>query len=635
MPSEQEPENAAYEDSYLLDGDLTDIELEGAYAPEPFGRRILGAELMSYSSDDDFLGEDIERGARVHWSLETQSWGVFDLEAQYANIDSNSVGRQATGGGGVVTLRQSNMAMSTAALLSTTMGHQRLWQSSLLNGGYRYRLPTSAISGVSGEVKASDSSRIRIAVGDVGTYRGVRIPQFEKSGGRLTAVAYEHALNDELELGAELVSLSGDDRLRDHTSMLLGARYTTPDNAREHAARLLADDDGNMALWIDSRHDFDSSSTFRYGAFSVDPEIVWANQPISNDQMGAYVRASTDNARYSLSGGYDYYETGLGSDTLASTITHAVFFSGNLRIRRALSLGLNAGLTNRSSASNGDDQVLSRVNAFASIGSSLGSMRIEVFSYDVDSDFPNDQRSQTGAAASFNWRMPQKIRLTTELRVENNQSQRGDARRREVAALFRYDLFDGITLGLNSRLYKARGDSDSRDGGSSLSAEVGWSFLPNWYASLSLNRNYTDFQSTGLDLLETGSSAGQSSVWLSVRYERHSGRPYPTLGRTHDGMSGSGEISGQAFFDANRDSVRQPSEEVAVGAVVVLDGRFETRTDEQGRYSFAPVPTGVHEVRVLVEELPLPWGLDDEAPRRLVTYLREETTVDFPLVAME
>jgi hypothetical protein len=606
MSPEPQAENTAYEDNYLLDGYLPDIELEVASAPQPFGRRILGAELMYYSSDDDFLGEDIERGARVQWSHETQSWGVFDLEAQYADIDSSFVGRQATGGGGVVTLRQSNMAVSTAALLSTTMGHQRLWQSSVLNGGYRYRLPTSAISGFSGEVRTRDNSRIRVATGDVGAYRGVRIPQFQKSGGRLTTVAYEHALNDELELGAELVLLNGDDRVRDHTSMLLATRHTTPDDTWEHAARLLADDDGNIALWIDGLHEFGTDSSFRYGAFSIDPDLVWASLPISNDQRGAYARASIGNARYSLSGGYDYFETGLGSDALASTLAHAVFFSGNLRLRRSFSLGLNTGFTNRSFISKGDNQVLYRVNAFANIGSSLGNTRLEVFSYDLDSELVNNQRSQTGVAASFNWRMPQKIRLTTELRVENNQGQTGDARRSELAALFRYDLFDGITFGLNSRLYKVHGESNARDTGSSLSAEAGWAFLPNWYASLSVNRNETDFQWSGSNFLDAGGSAGQSSFWLTARYERHSGRPYPTVGHAHNGMSGSGQISGYAFFDANRDSIRQPSEDVAVGAVVLLDGRFETRTDEQGRYSFAPVPTGAHELSVLVEDLPLP-----------------------------
>jgi hypothetical protein len=89
------------------------------------------------------------------------------------------------------------------------------------------------------------------------------------------------------------------------------------------------------------------------------------------------------------------------------------------------------------------------------------------------------------------------------------------------------------------------------------------------------------------------------------------------------------------FFDENGDSVRQARERAAVGATVVLDGRYQARTDEQGRYSFAPVPTGEHEVTVLTEELPLPWSLDDERPRPIVVRFRQTAEVSFPLVAIE
>jgi hypothetical protein len=89
------------------------------------------------------------------------------------------------------------------------------------------------------------------------------------------------------------------------------------------------------------------------------------------------------------------------------------------------------------------------------------------------------------------------------------------------------------------------------------------------------------------------------------------------------------------FYDENRDSIRQPSERVAAGATVVLDGRYETRTDEQGRYSFAPVPTGLHEVTLLTEELPLPWGLDDERPQPVAVWFRQTAVLDFPLVIID
>jgi hypothetical protein len=103
------------------------------------------------------------------------------------------------------------------------------------------------------------------------------------------------------------------------------------------------------------------------------------------------------------------------------------------------------------------------------------------------------------------------------------------------------------------------------------------------------------------------------------------------FGRAADGKAGTGGLTGLVFYDENRDSIRQPSERVVAGATIVLDGRYETRTDEQGRYSFAPVPTGSHEVTLLTEELPLPWGLDDERPRRVTVWFHKTGVIDFPV----
>jgi hypothetical protein len=151
---------------------------------------------------------------------------------------------------------------------------------------------------------------------------------------------------------------------------------------------------------------------------------------------------------------------------------------------------------------------------------------------------------------------------------------------------------------------------------------------------LSLNHNRAALE-TFDPTLGSYSDLADRTVWLTVGYARSAGQPYPTFGRAHDGKAGSGSLSGEVFFDENGDSVRQPSERVAVGATVVLDGRYQARTDEQGRYLFAPVPTGEHEVTLLTEELPLPWGLDDERPRPITVWFRQTAEVSFPVVAID
>ncbi len=418
--------------------------------------------------------------------------------------------------------------------------------------------------------------------------------------------------------------------------MLLGGRYTLPDDSQQHAARLLADDDGNLAFWTDSRHEFDLLPTLRYGIFHFDKDVVWADIPIARGQTGLYARAeSRRSTRYTFSAGYDYFETDLGAVSSTASDSHSVFVSGSLQVRRALSVGFNANLGTRNIFDGVDDQQdARRLNAFALVNSALGNARIEAYSYGLDSEISTSLRDRSGIGVSFNWRMPERVRLTTEARVEDIEDLRGSTRRSELSALFRYDLLDNLSLGFNSALYSTRGEQYAEDGGLSLSADARWAFLPNWSLHLSVNHNRADYMVSDPGLFPPDGSAGQSSVWLMVSYQRRTGQPYPMFGRTHDGTAGSGSLSGQVFFDLNGDSIRQPSEEVAVGAVVVLDGRYETRTDEQGYYSFAPVPTGAHEIGVLTEELPLPWGLDDEAPRPVVVRFRGQTTADFALIVV-
>jgi hypothetical protein len=102
------------------------------------------------------------------------------------------------------------------------------------------------------------------------------------------------------------------------------------------------------------------------------------------------------------------------------------------------------------------------------------------------------------------------------------------------------------------------------------------------------------------------------------------------LGRA-TGEVGSGRIVGWVFFDDNNDGVRQASERPAAGVIVYLDGRYSVTTDNDGRFEFVPVPTGPHALRLSVERVPLPWGLADEAPRKVDVPLRDAATVEIPL----
>ena len=86
------------------------------------------------------------------------------------------------------------------------------------------------------------------------------------------------------------------------------------------------------------------------------------------------------------------------------------------------------------------------------------------------------------------------------------------------------------------------------------------------------------------------------------------------------------------FLDANRNGRYELDEEYLPRITVYLDGRYPTESDADGRFEFWPVRAGQHYVRVAVEDAPLPWGLDDEAPRAVLVPVRGDGRIDFGLV---
>lgn len=624
-------EQPPYEDQYLFEGELPVYDDGSTTDNEPFGQRLFVAELAYYRNDDDLLGDEVEQGGRALWRRETLHWGIIDAELQFSEIDSDYLDRSASGTDLLFTFRQSAMPVSDNLTLDNTVGHHRTRISSLLHSGFRYRLPSSPILGTSSTLVGTDSS-FRFTTGKTGTYRGVALPHFEETGGNLTTLAYETRLNEDVDVGGEVAVVDGESDVRDHTSLLLAGRYTLPEGAQEHAARLLADDDGNLGVWTDSYQELRAGPTVRYGGFYFAPDLAWTDEPISSDQMGLYLRGDIDSYRYTLSGGYDYLETGLGSDGVGSSNAHSTFFTSNLRASRDLGLGLNGNLAFRQFSGGliNDDQVGWRVNSFVSLMTNRGQARLEVFNAELNSDIQSNERSQRGFWTSFDWRLPQDLRLTNEVRVEWNEDLRGDTRRDEFSTLMRYDPSDNISLSLNGSLYRTEGDTFSADNGYSFNADARWAFLRNWFASLSVNYNAATYDIDDAGLLIRNRTSDSNSIWLNFGYAKKSGRPHQTFGRTN-GRAGTGRISGQVFFDENRDSIRQPTERAAAGVVVLLDGRYETRTDAQGRFSFVPVPTGRHEIRLLTEDVPLPWGLDDERARPVEIGFRRESRLDFPL----
>jgi hypothetical protein len=155
---------------------------------------------------------------------------------------------------------------------------------------------------------------------------------------------------------------------------------------------------------------------------------------------------------------------------------------------------------------------------------------------------------------------------------------------------------------------------------------IDWAISTRWYLNLQWLRNRIQSSATN----PAAPFIKEDQLNLILRYEDAYGTPYPRLGLA-GGRSGTGRVSGTVFFDENNDGVRQATERGAPGVTVVLNNRTTQVTDRDGRYSFNLVPSGPNTITLVMDRVPLPWGLADDSPRSIQVGLREDNRLDIPL----
>lgn len=173
----------------------------------------------------------------------------------------------------------------------------------------------------------------------------------------------------------------------------------------------------------------------------------------------------------------------------------------------------------------------------------------------------------------------------------------------------------------------------------SLLANVGvsWQFARDWALALRYTESRgQDPQST--EVVSALTAATQASlparvtsrsVQLNLRYEVRAGTLPLPLGGTR--TSGAGSLGGTVYLDGDHNGRREASEQGVPNVVIVLDGRFATRTDASGRYAFPSVVAGEHVLQIQPDNIPLPWSPASQAPVRTTVVVRGTTVEDFPL----
>jgi len=224
--------------------------------------------------------------------------------------------------------------------------------------------------------------------------------------------------------------------------------------------------------------------------------------------------------------------------------------------------------------------------------------------------------------------------FTTTLGYARDRSE-GEAQTYPTAGIiFRYWPDADWSVGGNLH-YSSRSGNLSTSRGLSGSLSTERNLGSGWRLGASANLNQAVVNISGSTInTPSVSRSNDKSAFVFLRYEGSDGTSYQPLGLKTQGAAGSGSIVGTVFFDINRDDLQQTNELGVPNVEVLLDGRYRVSTDREGRFEFPLVATGIHQLSLKLESVPLPWGSNQDGGLIVNVPLRGKSTSAIPVVRL-
>jgi hypothetical protein len=558
-----------------------------------------------------------ENGMVMSGRLETLEYGVFSVDATVRNGTSSSV----------FTLWQRGLAFDNGWIANNGAGMLNTPTIELARQQYRFFIPTFPIVGAQTEWIRNGELQLQAGYGSPGLYNGLRLAGFSRLGGQVATGGAQWSLEPQVQVGFQVADArdveagvgdegagkttarsfygaiawaSGDDRMQFNV-------IDSKANAGRH----------NLGTWFDAET---RSGRLRqnYGAFRFEPDMSWGHIPINRDLLGGYYRVNYSSQQWIWAAGLDSVSsvTGRGLD--------ANFLTGNARYQADRSLGVGGGGTLRHG-----DTAAGTIYGFLDKQSAFGTTRLQV-------DLVAAEGSQRGEQLTVDHAWPTQVglRLSTSLALAQETERGARTTRASVAAFGGIDITNNLTVEGNVRVSLDR--DTTRTIGKFINLSLVWRITPRWSMVATYYDNRSDAQPFAtiapvvpIDVVVPGVPRDRA-VFITVRYEDHAGTPVAPLGGAPG--SGAGRIMGTLFYDANDDGRRGANEAPAANVTVLLDGKFATRTDSEGRFEFPFVASGPHSLAVVPDNLALPYSVANDGRRTVMVSTRETTMVDIAAV---
>ncbi len=477
---------SAYVDQ-LIDPLAVESELYPEYeeVPEPEGYRSFSTEYRHYQQDLDHVGNSYEDGFILHGQRQTRDYGEFEMLATVRkDRPLDNTGRDDTTGGRL-TLRQYGFAATDNWLLDNSLGILRSDADPVLSSSYRVNLPSTLVSGVKNWSRNGQTD-VRVSAGKIGTLGVGQIEDFDITSGSLASMGLSHALSPNWLATGQLIAINDSDDVPDHESGAAALQYLSPDQRHRYVGHVLLDSEGNRGIWLDA-DDLLGRWRHRYGIFRLEPELLWSDATITDDQQGIYTRSELRSPRYNLTLGADFNQNNVEDRAdQPQRRTSNLFVTGNRNFLRYMSVGSTASYNRVDPRNNlaGEEKRVLRLSTYIQQRFGFGTSRLELFIADIDEG--SEDGDVHGVIWDQSWDLSRQLSLSTTLSHAKSDGLRSDEQRDSASVLFSHTL--GPDLGWNgSATYtrvKTAGQIDTDNYNAILGAV--WHFLRNWDARLDL-----------------------------------------------------------------------------------------------------------------------------------------------------
>ncbi|MGD0490277.1 MAG: hypothetical protein ABSC32_01915 [Steroidobacteraceae bacterium] len=629
------PDTPIYQDRFIAGGSLApDISAGDATTGDGQGLarslQVDGVVSALSSRDGGSSSNVMENGVVVKSQWETQGYGAWSLDAS-ARTGGSDLGPSEQGQGGVITLRERGMPFDGDWFADNALGDINTPDIGLARFQPRFLLPTSPVQGLTTEWRGPDGLQLVAGGGVPGLYDGIEVPDFRTLGGSTTTAGAQWSPASNWTVGGQLVSahdvnlaidsiVDSPARLSSTTGLVTAGWQDRGDRLQFNLldSEVSGQPDG-VGAWVDG-----SISQGRFqqnaGLFRIDPNMTWGNQPISNDMQGGYYRVDYQSRQWLADAGIDEVRSvsNLGTDT--------TFLTGDARYQASRDTGVGGVAdVSRTDGANGWslEGYVDHLNAW-------GTGREQA-------DFaatPNGR--DTTLTLNQTWSMPVGVRLSTSTYVEridgaiiNDLEQNSTVLGLAAAGGGQFTA----RLGLEGNVQWAAAVQGRAAPGVSANVALTyqisrtWQILATYYDSRTGSWTpLTVVSPIGPPVPTAVPAVDERGIFLTLRYKRASGSHFAPMGGAPG--TGAGEIAGVVYLDANGNQRFDAGEAGVPNVTVVLDGRFSSQTDANGRFDFPAVATGHHVITVISDNLPLPWALPNEGRMDVQVSTRDRTQVN-------